>query len=99
MNLTKRHLGKLICNEVPVVPQDAEKLISDFFNVISEELEQGNLVKIKRFGCFGVIKKSARPGRNPKTGEVFEISERKVCIFKPGVLMKNAAFAYGNKND
>ena len=98
MNLTKRKLGQLICEEIALVPQEAEKLISDLFDVISEELESGRSVYLNGYGGFSVIEKPARPGRNPKTGEPHEITERKVCIFKAGIKLKGAASEYAVKS-
>jgi integration host factor subunit alpha len=39
-------------------------------------------------GNFKVLNKSARPGRNPKTGEEVTISARKVVTFKAGQKLK-----------
>ena len=91
MTLTKRSLGKLISNEIALIPHDAEKLISDIFENISIELEKGREVFLFGFGTFKIKKKEARPGRNPITGEPHVITDRQVCVFKPGVLLKNAS--------
>ena len=40
-------------------------------------------------GTFDVIIKKARIGRNPKTKEVAEISQRKIIKFKPSLILKN----------
>ena len=41
-----------------------------------------NRVEIRGFGTFNVRKKSARRGRNPKTGEDLEITPRRVITFR-----------------
>jgi DNA-binding protein HU-beta len=36
------------------------------------------------FGTFSVVKRKARTGRNPQTGEEIKIKAKKVVRFKPG---------------
>ena len=38
---------------------------------------------LKNFGSFKILNKKARIGRNPKTNEIHEISERKALSFIP----------------
>jgi len=45
-------------------------------------------VLISGFGKWSVRQKTPRPGRNPKTGEVMTISERKVVTFAPSQVLK-----------
>ncbi|MDF4421895.1 HU family DNA-binding protein [Vibrio parahaemolyticus] len=94
MKLTKRALGELICDELPLVPREAEKLIADMFEEISGELANGKEVSLHGFGQFRLLDKPPRPGRNPKTGEECTISARTVCVLKPGVWLQNASQAY-----
>ena len=60
------------------------------FETMKETLEQGEKIKISGFGNFEVRDKRARVGRNPQTGEVIEISARRVLTFKPSQVLKNA---------
>ena len=53
-----------------------------FFEIVSAELAKGENVKISGFGNFEVHNKSARPGRNPKTGQSVDIAARKVVTFR-----------------
>ena len=41
-------------------------------------------VKLSGFGNFSLLKKKARPGRNPKNGKEYVISARTSISFKPG---------------
>ena len=59
-----------------------------FFELIKSTLEKGETVKVTGFGNFVVHNKAARRGRNPKTGEIMEITARKVMKFKPGEPLK-----------
>jgi len=53
-------------------------------------LEQGHCVKLSGFGNFILRDKTARPGRNPKTGEMIPVTARRVVTFKPGSKLKKA---------
>jgi integration host factor subunit alpha len=58
-------------------------------------LEKGETLKITGFGNFVVLNKKSRPGRNPKTGERFKITPRKVISFRASPVLKQVL----NKND
>jgi integration host factor subunit alpha len=63
---------------------------------MSDALAEGEQVKISSFGTFSVRAKTARVGRNPKTGEEVPISPRRVLTFRPSHLMKDRVAA-GNR--
>ena len=55
-------------------------LANDHSNPLAVEMAQG--IIRWRSGSFSVIEKSARNGRNPKTGETIQIAARKAVKFK-----------------
>tara|TARA_Y100000816_G_C25539181_1_gene292690 strand:+ start:200 stop:496 length:297 start_codon:yes stop_codon:yes gene_type:complete len=94
MTITKNSLVNLLHDEVGLNKREAKEFIEVFFEAIKSELEKGNDVKISGFGNFNLKDKSARPGRNPKTGEDVTISERRVVTFKSGLKLRNKLEAY-----
>ena len=66
----------------------SSKFIDDFFEVLIEELAQGNMIKLSSFGIFKVVKNKERIGRNPKTQVESKISSRRVVQFKPALNIK-----------
>jgi len=66
----------------------ASDFVEEFFKAIIAPLEAGEQVKLSGFGNFVLNDKTARPGRNPKTGEDFEIAARRVVTFKAGGALK-----------
>jgi integration host factor subunit alpha len=72
-------------------------LVESVLDHISDALVKGEQVKISSFGTFSVRNKSARVGRNPKTGEEVPINPRRVLTFRPSHLMKDRV-ALGNKS-
>ena len=61
----------------------SENLINEFFSLILLNLEREKIVKLSNFGTFILRIKNSRIGRNPKTKEKKEISQRNVVLFKP----------------
>ncbi len=51
---------------------------------------EGDSVKLSSFGSFIVRDKKERIGRNPKTGEEVPIKPRRVMVFKPSNILKDA---------
>ena len=83
INLTKKDLVNLVYMQIGFSKQIAESLIEEFFLLIVNNLKDENKLKISKFGTFTIRTKKSRIGRNPKTREEKEISERKVVLFKP----------------
>ena len=94
MTVTKNSLIEVIHNEVGLNKREAKEFIEEFFESIKVLLEEGNDIKFSGFGNFILRDKTARPGRNPKTGEDVTIAERRVVTFKSGLKLKNQLEAY-----
>jgi|TARA_B100001105_G_scaffold247131_1_gene231510 integration host factor subunit alpha len=94
MTVTKNSLIEVIHNEVGLNKREAKEFIEEFFESIKVLLEEGNDIKFSGFGNFILRDKTARPGRNPKTGENVTITERRVVTFKSGLKLKNQLEAY-----
>ena len=88
VNLTKKDLVNTIYMQVGFSKQISEKLIEEFFSIIVLNLIKKKNVKISKFGTFSIRSKSSRIGRNPKTKEKKEISERVVVLFRPSKELK-----------
>lgn len=64
--------------------RDAESVVNLIFNNIGDALAQGDRVEIRGFGSFSVRERDAREARNPKSGEIVQIPDRKTPFFKTG---------------
>lgn len=64
--------------------RDVERIVSTIFDEITNALAKGQRVELRGFGAFSVKKRPARTGRNPRTGEKVEVSEKHVPYFKTG---------------
>ena len=76
---------------------ESAQLVERVLELMSYALVNGEQVKISSFGTFSVRAKTARVGRNPKTGEEVPISPRRVLTFRPSHLMKDTVAA-GNRD-
>ena len=88
MAITKLELAEHLHKKMGLPKKDCLKFVNTFFNEISNSLERGEEVKLSGFGNFSLLKKKARPGRNPKTGKEYIISARTTVSFKPGRKLK-----------
>ena len=83
----KKPLHIVNCGAIP------ENLVESVLQHMSDSLASGEAVKISSFGTFSVRAKTARVGRNPKTGEEVPILPRRVLTFRPSHLMKDRVAA------
>ena len=81
--ITRLDLADTLKNRFGLTATDAYKMIDVIFDEISQSLINGEDVKITGFGTFKILSKSARIGRNPKTGIPALISARRVTTFHP----------------
>lgn len=86
--LSKANIAETLCDELQFSKAEARELIEHFFEELRYALENGQHVKLSKFGNFILRDKSQRPGRNPKTGEEIPVVERRVVTFKPGLKLK-----------
>ena len=95
--LTRMDLSEAVFREVGLSRNESADLVETVLKEMSDALVSGETVKISSFGTFSVRQKTARVGRNPKTGEEVPITPRRVLTFRPSHLMKERV-ADGNRS-
>ena len=93
--ITRNDLALRLRDDFGLTATDAYKMVDIIFQEISDSLINGEEVKFSGFGTFKILAKSARMGRNPKTGVPAVISGRRVVSFRPSTEFRNRV---GNKN-
>jgi len=88
MSLRKMDIVNNIVAKTGFKHADVKKIVQLTFDTITEALLRGERVELRNFGIFKVKVRKPKQGRNPKTGEVVPVPERKVVVFKPGLAMK-----------
>jgi integration host factor subunit alpha len=81
--ITRTDFANRLRERFGLTTADAAKLVDVIFDEIREALINGEDVKFAGFGTFKILTKSARMGRNPKTGAPAVISARRVATFRP----------------
>jgi len=64
--------------------KDIELSVKILLEQMSDTLASGERIEIRGFGSFSLHHRSARSGRNPKTGEKVLLASKYVPHFKPG---------------
>ena len=83
--MTKSELiAKLAERYSPLTTKDAEIAVKTILEAMFTSLVQGRRIEIRGFGSFGINRRPARAGRNPRTGENVPVPEKYVPHFKPG---------------
>jgi len=87
-NVTRKDLAEAIKDKMGFSRNSCGQIVDEFFECIKSALLEKTDVKIVQFGAFKLRQKSPRIGRNPRTGETMEISERSVVTFKPSKILR-----------
>ena len=96
--VTKNELSEALFDQVGLNKREAKDMIDAFFDRIGQSLESGVEVKISGFGNFQLRNKSARPGRNPKTGEMIPIAARRVVTFHASQKLKDVVESHARED-
>jgi len=83
--MTKSELIQRLAERHPhLIHREVERIVSTVFDEISAALERGDRVELRGFGTFSVKHRSARIGRNPRTGATVHVMPKTVPFFKTG---------------
>ena len=86
--MSKKDIVMKISNEINLTQIDVKKIVQRTLDSILEALERGETVELRNFGVFKVKNRRGRLGRNPRTGQEVQVPEKKVVVFKPGLVLK-----------
>ena len=88
--MTKGELVERVSKLTGLTGTQAKASVDSVFSEITKSLKKKNSVVIVGFGTFSTVKRSARTGRNPKTGEQIKIKAQNSPKFKAGKGLKDA---------
>jgi integration host factor subunit beta len=72
----------------------AEEVVNTVFGEMENALIRGERVEIRGLGSFKVKEYDGYKGRNPKTGEVIDVTPKKLPFFKVGKELKERVDVY-----
>ena len=88
--MNKAELIDAVATSTGLEKSDAASAVESVFSNITTTLQRGGTVSLVGFGAFSVSHRSARTGRNPRTGETITISASRAPKFKAGKQLKDA---------
>lgn len=87
--MTKADLINLISEKAGITRVKAETVVNTIFDSMVESLMKDDRIEIRGFGSFVNRYYEAYQGRNPRTGEVINVKEKKLPFFKVGKELKD----------
>jgi DNA-binding protein HU-beta len=88
--VNKSELIDAIARQADLSKAEAGRAVDAAVKVIKASLRKGNDVTLVGFGTFHVAKRTARVGRNPRTGASIKIRAAKVPKFRAGKALKDS---------
>ena len=89
--MTKAELVEKAANDAKISKVAAAAALNSFMDGVTKTLKKkGGKVTLVGFGTFSKVRRKARKGRNPQTGEPIKIKASNVVKFSPGKKLKDA---------
>ena len=88
--MNKTELIDAIAKDSGLSRADSARAIDSLIEITQKTLKKGDQVALTGFGKFSVVKRGARTGRNPQTGQSLKIKASKTPKFSPGASFKAA---------
>jgi DNA-binding protein HU-beta len=86
--MNKSQLIDAVASDSGLSKADAGRALESIVDTVSKTLKKGDDVNITGFGKFSVVKRAARQGVNPRTGERVKIKASKAPKFSAGASLK-----------
>lgn len=89
--MTKAELIEMMSKDAGISKTAATAALDSFVGNVTKALKKKDgKVTLVGFGTFAKIRRKARKGRNPQTGESIKIKASNVVKFRPGKKLKDA---------
>ena len=89
--MKKDGIVEAVIKEVGIeTKKQAQEVVDCVFDTIVKTLGRGEEIAISGFGTFRIVKRAARMGVNPKTGEKIQIAASTKPKFRAGKVLKEA---------
>ena len=88
--MNKADLIEQIAQAAEISKSAAERAVDALVVAVKSSLRKDEMVTLVGFGTFYAGKRSARMGRNPRTGAEVQISAARVPKFRAGKALKDA---------
>ena len=86
--MKKEELVAFVSANADITKKSAGEAVNAVLEGITSALDKGDSISLIGFGSFKVVKRAAREGRNPSTGEKMQIPASKAIKFTPAAGLK-----------
>ena len=86
--MNKAQLIDAIAKDTSLTKAESKRALESTLDNIHKQLKKGNEVRLVGFGTFGIKRRKARRGINPRTQEPIKIKARNVPHFSAGSELK-----------
>ncbi|MGA7277044.1 MAG: HU family DNA-binding protein [Desulfocapsaceae bacterium] len=90
MSMLKKELVDRISDNLAIHKQDVTVAVDIILDSIAEALSEGRRIELRGFGSFSTRRRKARQTKNPRTGVMMDIGERKTIHFTMSKSLKEA---------
>jgi integration host factor subunit beta len=90
MNMLKKEIVDQISSDLSIQKQDVLVAVDTILDTMATALAGGRRVELRGFGSFSTRSRKARQTKNPRTGKVMDIGERKTIHFTMSKSLKDA---------
>jgi integration host factor subunit beta len=88
-SMNKSQLIEALAKAENLALKKAEEVVNTVFGDMEAALTRGERVEIRGFGSFKIKNYEGYQGRNPKTGEIINVTSKKLPFFKVGKELKD----------
>ena len=86
--MNRSELIEILATKADISKAAAGRVLETLIDTIQTTVKRGDPVSLVGFGTFKSVKRAARVGKNPKTGETLKIAAATVPKFTPGATFK-----------
>jgi len=90
MSMLKKELVDQISDDLTIQKQDVAVAVDIILDSMVEALTEGRRVELRGFGSFSTRSRKARQTKNPRTGVIMDIGERKTIHFTMSKSLKES---------
>jgi DNA-binding protein HU-beta len=91
MRMTKAELVGKMARDAGISKAAANKALGSFVDGVKKTLKKKDgKITLVGFGTFSKVRRKARMGRNPQTGQTIKIKASNTVRFKPGKALRDA---------
>lgn len=89
--MTKAEIVEKMAQDAGISKVAASQALASFMDGVTKALKKKDgKVTLVGFGTFSKVRRKARKGRNPQTGDPIKIKAANVVKFRPGKSLKEA---------